>query len=206
MQVCKWWSKTKQSCCFSGCKGSTFLGAIIKGAAHRPKLLEMQHAFPDNCISSSMNFWYMKEMEYGSCAIGGPVAGVSILNRLVFLTYLEDLDMMLSNSFSSQEKSLSLTSCGTCTCCNITNCLFELLCSCWLLDSVGIVGRSVGLFVMSSLWYLSVLVHDILLTLVFLISIGFNAPNRVALVSQTLLYVVLCMGILNTFGYLCLIL
>ena len=81
-------------------------------------------------------------------------------------TSVEDLEMMLSNSFSSEEESLFLTSYGTCVYCNIISCLFKLLCSSWKLDTFGMVGSFVGLFLMLSCDF-SVLVYDIVLTLVF---------------------------------------
>ena len=78
--------------------------------------------------------------------IGGPVVGISIRNRLVLPTSLEDLDMLLSNLFSSKEESLSLASCETCASFNIIDCLFESLYSGWNLDSVCIVGSLLGYF------------------------------------------------------------
>ena len=66
------------------------------------------------------------------------------------------------------------------------------------------IGISVELFLMM-FCDLSVLVHDILHTLVLSISIGFTLLNTVALGMQHLLYVVLCMGVLSVFGYLWLI-
>ena len=54
------------------------------------------------------------------------------------------------NSFFSKEESLSLASCGTYTSHNITDCLFGLLCSSCKLESAGMVGSSVGVFLMSS--------------------------------------------------------
>ena len=62
------------------------------------------------------------------------------------------------------------------------------MCFVWKFDSVGIVGSSVGLFLMLSC-DLSVLVHEILLT-----SIGFSILNTVALGTETLISVV--MGII----------
>ena len=93
---------------------------------------------------------------------------LSIWNRLVLATCLGDMDMMLL--FSSKEESLFLASCVTYAFCNIIDCLFELLCSSWKLDSGGMVGSSVGLFLMFSGDF-SVLVHNILLTSVLSISI-----------------------------------
>ena len=58
-------------------KGSGFLGTIITGAGHKLKLLEMQPAFSINCISLSMNFWYMRGMGYGLHVICVPMAGIS---------------------------------------------------------------------------------------------------------------------------------
>ena len=107
-----------------------------------------------------MNFQYLRRVGYGLLAISGPEIGISILNRLVHPTSIEDLDMMLLNSFSSKEESLSLASCGTCASCNKTDYLFELLCSDWKLDSGCMVGSSVGLFLMWSFDF-SVLVHGI---------------------------------------------
>ena len=143
---------------------------------HRCKLLEMQSAFSNNHISPSMNFWYLSGIGYGFGTIGGPVVGISISNRLVLPTSIEDLDIMLSDSFSSKEECLSLASCGMCTSCNITNCLFELLHSSWKLDSGGMVQSSVGLFLILSFDF-SVLVYDALLTSVLSISVGFNVPT-----------------------------
>ena len=68
-------------------------------------------------------------MGCGFCHHGGPVVGISILNRLVLPTSVEDLDMMLLNSFTSEEESVSTVSCGTCTSCNILDCLLDALCS-----------------------------------------------------------------------------
>ena len=53
-----------------GCKGSGFLGTIITGAAYMLKLLEVQPASSNKCISSSMNFWSLRGMGYGFHAIG----------------------------------------------------------------------------------------------------------------------------------------
>ena len=57
------------------------------------------------------------------------VAGISLWYRLVLPISVEYLDLMLSNSLSNQEETISLTSCGTCVSCNIFASLFELLCS-----------------------------------------------------------------------------
>ena len=57
---------------FLGCKGSGFSGAIITGAAHGIKLLEMKPASPNKCISSSINFWYLRGNGYGFCTIVYP--------------------------------------------------------------------------------------------------------------------------------------
>ena len=91
-----------------------------------------------------MKFQNLRGMGYGSHVIGGPVIGISISNRLLLPTSVGDLDMMLSNSFSSKEKSLSLASCETCVSFNVIDCLFELLCSSWTFDTGGIVGSSDG--------------------------------------------------------------
>ena len=56
---------------------------------------------------------------------------------------------------------------------------FKLLYSSWKLDSAGMVGSSVWLFLMLSCDF-SVLIHDTLLTLVLSISLGSNAGNTVA--------------------------
>ena len=77
-----------------GCKGSGFLRNIITEAALGFQLLEMEPAFSNNHISSSMNFWYLGWMEYGLCTIVGPMVVISITNRLVLLTYVEDLDFL----------------------------------------------------------------------------------------------------------------
>ena len=61
--------------------------------------------------------WYLRGMGYGFHAIGGPMVSISISNRLVLSTSMEDLDTMLSNLFFSKDESLSLPSC---TSCNIT--------------------------------------------------------------------------------------
>ena len=87
-------------------------------------VLELQPAFSNNCISLLLNFWYLKRIGYGLHAISGPVVGISILNMLVLSTSVEDLDIMLSNSFSSKEESLSLAPCGICVSCYITQLLF----------------------------------------------------------------------------------
>ena len=72
------------------------------------------------------------------------MVGISILNRLVLPTSVEDVDMMLSNP--TKEETLSLVSFGTCALGNITNCLLELLCSRWKLNSGCMIGSLVGLF------------------------------------------------------------
>ena len=72
-----------------------------------------------------MNVWYLRGMWYGFHAIGGPVVGISFFNRLVITTSVEDFDMMISNSFSGKEVSLSLASCGTCAFYNIADCLLN---------------------------------------------------------------------------------
>ena len=64
--------------------------------------------------------------------------------------------------------------------CNITNSFFKLLCWGWKLDSGGIVGSCVGLFLMVC-HDISVLVHNMLLTSVLSISIVFNLLSTVAL-------------------------
>ena len=93
---------------------------------------------------------------YGLCAIGGPVVGISILNGLVLPTSVEDLDVMLSNSFYSKEESLSIDSSGTLAFCNITHCHFKLLCSGWKLDSGGRVRSSVQLWISCFCpWYIA---------------------------------------------------
>ena len=112
-----------------GWKGPGFLGIIITGAAHGLKLSEMQPAFSNSHVFLSMKFWYLRGMGFGLHAFGGPMVGISISNRLVLSTSMEDLDMMLSNYFSSKEERLSLASCGMCAFCNITMCLLKLLCS-----------------------------------------------------------------------------
>ena len=85
-------------------------------------------------------------MGYCLHAVGCHVVGIPISNRLVLPSSVEDLDMMLTNSFSSKEENLSLVSCGICSSFNITDCLLEFMCSSWKPDSGGIVGSSVGLF------------------------------------------------------------
>ena len=133
------------------------------------------------------------------------VKGISVSYRLVLPTSVEDLDMMLSNLAFSKEESLSLTSCATCTSCNIIHCLFESFCSSWKLDSGGMVGVLLCFFLMLSSDFF-VLDHGILLTSVLSISVGFKVPNTVALGTQTLLYAVLSVGIPRNFGFLWLIL
>ena len=108
------------------------------------------------------------------------MAGTSISNRLVPPISAEDLNMILLNSFSNEKESLSLALCGTYASFNITDCLFELLFSGLKLDSGGVAGGSVGLFLILSCDF-SVFFHDILLILVLSISIGFKIPNTVAL-------------------------
>ena len=60
----------------------------------------------------------------GLCNIGGPMIGMSILDRVVLPTSVDDPYMMLSNSFSCKKESLSLDSIGACVFCNIIDCLF----------------------------------------------------------------------------------
>ena len=146
----------------------------------------MPPAFSNNYISLSTVFQYLRGIWYGFHAIGSHVVGISISNRLVLPTSVEDLDIMLSNSFSSKEESLSLASCRACASCIITDCLLELLFSGWKLDSGGMDGSSVRLFLMSS-WDFSILVQDMLLTSILSISIGFNVANTVTLGTQTLI-------------------
>ena len=43
-------------------------------------------------------------MGYSLHAIGSPVVWISISNRFVLPTFVEDLDMMLSNSFQARRK------------------------------------------------------------------------------------------------------
>ena len=86
----------------------------------------MQPASSNKHISSSMNFWYLRGMGYGFHAIGNPVVGISIFSRLVLPTSVEDLNTMLSNSFSSKEESISIASCGICVSCNIMDSLLDL--------------------------------------------------------------------------------
>ena len=83
---------------FLGCKGSGFLGTIFTGAAHELKLVEMQPTSSNKCISSSINFWYLRRMGYVFCGIDSSVVGMSILNRLFLPTSVDDLDAMLLNS------------------------------------------------------------------------------------------------------------
>ena len=59
----------------------------------------MQPAASNKHISLSMNFLYLKGMGYGFLAIGSPVVGTFILNRLVIPTFVDDLGTMLLNSF-----------------------------------------------------------------------------------------------------------
>ena len=95
--------------------------------------------------------------------------------------------------------------CGPCVSCSITDCFFKLFCSCWELDSSGMVGSSFGPFLMSSC-DVPVLVYNILLTLMLSVSIGFHVPNTVALGMWTISYVGKSMGLLSDCGYLWLIL
>ena len=112
---------------------------------------------------------------------------------------------MLLNSFSSKQESLSLAFCGTHASCNIIICLLKSLCSHWKLEYGGMVGISVGHFLILSCNF-SVLVHDILLTSILSFSITFNVLNAVALGMCTPSYAVLSMGILSKFRFLWLIL
>ena len=165
---------------FLGCKGLGILRTIITGAAYGLRPMEMQPAFTNNHISSSMNFWYLWGMAYGLCTIDGPVVGTFISNRLVLLTSVEDLNMMLSNSFSSKAESLALATCGICA---PSNTPIAFLNYCALVGNLILVvwlGVNVGLFLKLSCNF-SVLVHDILPRSVLSISIGFNIPNMVAL-------------------------
>ena len=145
-----------------------------------------------------MNFWYFIRIGYGLCAIGGPMVGISIWNSLVLLTSIDDLDTMLSKSFSSNRESSSLASCRICASCRIIYC-FELFCSGLKLDSDGIAGSSAGLFVV---FKFSILVHETSLTSICLISIESYVPIMVILGTWAVSYAVLSMGDLSNFGYL----
>ena len=153
-----------------GFKGSV-LGTIITGAGHGLKPLVLQLASSHKSIYSAMSFWYLMGMGYGFHAIGSPVDAISISNRLVLPTSMEDLDVMLLNLCSRKEESFA--SCGICVSCNIIDCLIDSVCSGWKIESSGMVGSSIRLFLMTSC-DVPVLVHDILLTVVFSISTGFN--------------------------------
>ena len=59
----------------------------------------MEHAHSSNHISSSMNFWYLSGMGYGLHAVGGPVFGMSISNRLGLPTTVDDFITMESGLF-----------------------------------------------------------------------------------------------------------
>ena len=52
-------------------------------------------------------------MVYGLYANGILEVGISIWNKLVLPIVVEDLDIMMLNTFSSKEESLSLVSCRT---------------------------------------------------------------------------------------------
>ena len=67
----------------------------------------MQTALSSSHISSSTNFRYLSGKGYGLHTIGGPVAGMSISNRLVLPTSVDDFDTMESNLFCNSEESLS---------------------------------------------------------------------------------------------------
>ena len=111
----------------------------------------MQPAYSNTCISSSANFWYLRGMVYDFHVNGGPVVDIPISNRLVFPTFVEGLDTMLLSSFFS--KFISLASCTMCVSCAIIDCLFDSWCSHWKLDSGGMVGSYVDLFLLFLLWF-----------------------------------------------------
>ena len=107
----------------------------------------------------------------------GPVVRVSISNGLILPTSMDDLDTMILNSFSNNEESLSLASCGICAYCRIIDC-FELFCSGWKFDSSCTVGSFCWTIEASEF---SVLVHEMLLSSISLISIACNVPIMVVL-------------------------
>ena len=155
----------------------------------------MQPVSSNKCISSSIHFWYLWGMPYGFHAIGGLVVGISISNRLVLPASTEDLDMMLSNSFSSMKESLYLASCGTCTSCNITVFLIHgaLVSNLILVVCLGVLlsyfsCSSCDFFFCFSPWCTSWLQY-------FQFQLGFILPNHSCSRNmQTLSYVVLGMG------------
>ena len=106
----------------------------------------MQPISSNECVSSSVNFWYLRGMRYGFHASGSFVGGISILNRLVLHISVEMIDTMLPNSFASKEESLSLAPRGTCASCNIMDSVLNSWSSSWKLDSGSMVGSSVWLF------------------------------------------------------------
>ena len=90
---------------------------------------EMQPALSSSHISSLMIFWYLSGMGYCLCAIGGPVGGMSISNRLVLPTFIDDVDMMEWLLLCNNDESLSQASWGTWASSSIIECLVWLFVS-----------------------------------------------------------------------------
>ena len=147
----------------------------------------MHPELSNNHISSSLNFWYLSGMQYGFHAIGGPVVGMSISNRLAFPTSVGNFDMIESSMSCHIDENSSLIYWCTWASSSISDCLLWLFGSGRKLESGGIGGSSL---LVCELWWNSCrlfmvsfssnflsFIHNISLTPAFFISRSFNVPN-----------------------------